>query len=136
MAGKVYCLYAGEDGRSRFTDAPLQLQDDGAQRWSTGFLGAKAWMYSVAQREREVDWHTAGPGGVSVMIAGCMEVEAGNGDRRTVEAGDVLFALDTTGQGHRTYLSAGACGLTVAFEGDPRVLLQSLFAVPPPQNGQ
>ena len=124
---KIHCLYAGRDGRSRFAAEEPQLRPESTGRLSTGFLEASAWMYGVAESDRAVDWHTAGPGGVSVMLEGCMEVEAGDGERRTIGVGDMLIALDTSGQGHRTRVTEGSRGLTVALRGDPHSVMKSLF---------
>ncbi len=96
---KVYCVYSASDGKSRLIEAELRLDDQSMGRVSTGFLRSQAWMYGELRRERFVDWHTAGPGGLSVMLEGRMHVEVGNGDTCTVLPGDLLFALDTRGQG-------------------------------------
>jgi hypothetical protein len=124
---KVYCLYCASDGKSRLIETPLRLDAESMGRVSTGFLGARGWMYGVTQRERFVDWHTAGPGGLSVMLEGRMDIEVGNGDTCTVLPGDLLFALDTRGQGHRVRLAKDSRGLTVALEGEPEQLMQTLF---------
>lgn len=124
---KIHCIFAGRDGRSRFAGDELQLRPESSGRLSTGFLEASAWMYGVAETDRAVDWHTAGPGGISVMLEGCMEVEAGDGERRTIGVGDMLIALDTSGQGHRTRVTEGSRGLTVALRGDPHAVMKSLF---------
>lgn len=125
--GKVYCISSGGDGRSQITEENLRLDQETTGRLSTGFLKARAWMYGVADRDRFVDWHTAGPGGLSVMLEGSMEYEVGNGDRCTVLPGDLLFALDTKGQGHRTRVPMHARGLTIALDGEPEELMQKLF---------
>jgi hypothetical protein len=124
---KVYCLYSASDGKSRLIETALRLDAESMGRVSTGFLGARGWMYGVTQRERFVDWHTAGPGGLSVMLEGRMDIEVGNGDRCAVLPGDLLFALDTRGQGHRVRLASESRGLTVALEGEPEQLMQKLF---------
>lgn len=107
--GKVYCLSCDADGRSRLTDETLRLDQE-----TTG-------------RDRFVDWHTAGPGGLSVMLEGSMEIEVSNGDRCTVLPGDMLFALDTRGQGHRLRVPSQARGLTIALDGEPVQLMLKLF---------
>ena len=88
---RIYCLYSARDGQSRLIEAALQLDEESMGRVSTGFMGARGWMYGVVQRERCVDWHTAGPGGLSVMLEGRMDIEVGNGDKCTVLPGDLLF---------------------------------------------
>jgi hypothetical protein len=124
---RVYCLYNGSDGRSRLVEESLRLDHESLGRLSTGFLAARGWMYGETPQERCVDWHTAGPGGLSVMLEGDMAIEVGNGDKCTVVPGDLLFALDTRGQGHRTRSSKNARGLTIALDGEPEQLMQKLF---------
>jgi hypothetical protein len=124
---RVYCLYSGSDGRSRLIEPTLLLDGESLGRVSIGMSTARGWMYGEIRRERFVDWHTAGPGGLSVMLAGTMEIEVGTGDRGSIVPGDLLFALDTRGQGHRVRLSEGSRGLTVALDGEPEQLMQKLF---------
>jgi uncharacterized protein YaiE (UPF0345 family) len=125
--GRVYCLYSGSDGQSRLVEETLRLDVESLGRVSTGMLAARGWMFGVTQHERFVDWHTAGPGGLSVLLEGSMEMEVGNGDRCIAVPGDLVFALDTRGQGHRTRMSKNSRGLTVALDGEPEALMQKLF---------
>jgi hypothetical protein len=125
--GRVYCLYSASDGQSRLVEETLRLDVESLGRVSTGMLAARGWMYGVTQRERFVDWHTAGPGGLSVLLEGSMEIEVGNGDRCTAVPGDLLFALDTRGQGHRVRMSTNSRGVTIALDGEPEPLMLKLF---------
>jgi hypothetical protein len=125
--GKVYCLYTGRDGQSHFADDALALKADAVGRLSTGVLGARGWMYAISPQERFVDWHTSGPGGVSVMLDGWMDLEVGSGERRRLVAGDVLIALDTAGQGHRSTMGADTRGLSLMFDAPTETVMQSLF---------
>jgi hypothetical protein len=125
--GKIHCIYSGRDGQSHFSDAALALQADSVGRLSTGVLGAKGWMYAESPRQRCVDWHTSGAGGVSVLLDGWMEVEVGSGERRRLVAGDLLLALDTRGQGHRSTMGPGTRGLSLMFDAPIEAVMQSLF---------
>lgn len=128
--GKIYCMYSGRDGQSHFSDAALALRADAVGRLSTGVLGAKGWMYAESPQERFVDWHTSGPGGVSVMLDGWMDLEVGSGEKRRLVAGDVLLALDTSGQGHRSTMGANTRGLSLMFDGPVDAVIESLFGRP------
>ncbi len=125
--GTIYCLYSGRDGQSRFADESLALKTDAVGRLTTGVLGARGWMYAESPHERFVDWHTSGPGGVSVMLEGYMELEIGSGERRRLVAGDLLIALDTAGQGHRSTMGANTRGLSLMFDAPAEAVMQSLF---------
>ena len=125
--GKIHCMYSGRDGQSLFCDAPLALKADSVGRLGTGLLGAKAWMYAESTQERFVDWHTSGQGGVTVMLGGWMELELGSGEKRRLVAGDVLLALDTTGQGHRSTMGPDTRGLSLMFDAPIESVIESLY---------
>lgn len=124
---RICCLYTGDDGHSHFSDQPLALGADAAGRLSTGLQRAAGWMYAEATQERHLDWHTAGPGGVTVMLGGWMEIEIGSGERRRFEAGDVLVALDTTGQGHRSSMGAQTRALSLMFDQPAEAVMRALY---------
>ena len=48
------------------------------------------------------DWHPAPRKQYVMVLRGMMEVEAGDGERRTFMAGMVLLVTDVQGRGHRT----------------------------------
>lgn len=48
------------------------------------------------------DWHPAPAKQYVMVLNGTMEVEAGDGERRTFAAGSVLLVTDVDGRGHRT----------------------------------
>lgn len=125
--GLICCIYSGRDGQSHFSDEALALTADTTGRMSTGLQRAVGWMYAESPQERFVDWHTSGPGGVSVILDGSMDVEIGNGETRRLVAGDVLIALDTSGQGHRSRMAANTRGLSLMFDQPADAIMQSLF---------
>lgn len=125
--GKIYCIYSGRDGQSHFSDAALALRADAVGRLSTGVLGAKGWMYAESPTGRFVDWHTSGPGGISVMLEGWMELETGSGEKRRLVAGDLLLALDTSGRGHRSTMGPDTRGLSLMFDAPVESVMLSLF---------
>lgn len=48
------------------------------------------------------DWHPAPRRQYGLLLSGTVEVETGDGARRSFSAGSVFLLEDTTGQGHRT----------------------------------
>jgi quercetin dioxygenase-like cupin family protein len=48
------------------------------------------------------DWHPAPRKQYVMVLSGTMEVEAGDGERRTSTARSVLLVTDVDGRGHRT----------------------------------
>ena len=120
-------MYSGRDGQSHFSEEPLALKTDAVGRLTTGLLGARGWTYMEGPVERFVDWHTSGAGGVTVMLEGWMDLEVGSGAKCRVLAGDVLLALDTTGQGHRSTMGAKSRGLSLMFDGPAEDVMRSLY---------
>lgn len=106
MAGKnmskmtVTRLYTGPDGESHFEDIDLALTDAG----DIGFLSKKISADGVIFRYTDEDydylWHNAPCRQYVVMLDGAVEIEVGDGTRRTFRGGDVLLAEDITGRGH------------------------------------
>ncbi|MGE0486073.1 MAG: cupin domain-containing protein [Gammaproteobacteria bacterium] len=50
------------------------------------------------------DWHPAPRRQYGLILAGTLEIETGDGARRTFGAGEVFLLEDTAGQGHRTWV--------------------------------
>lgn len=119
------CVYALDNGGSALTEIDLpichkEIAADGSARWE-GVGSANGWGIAAGDPEQCTQWHVSGMAGLSITLCGEWEIEASNGDRRTLRAGDVLVMLDTTGDGHRSWPSgAGRClTMGVAFgEGD------------------
>ena len=103
-------IYTGADGKSHFQDIVPEYQDDpqvvGGQKWP---LDARAVVHEeggiIARRfdpTRSNPWHHA-PGLVCAFnLSGEVEIEVGDGTKRTLGPGDILIAEDLTGQGHYT----------------------------------
>ncbi len=67
------------------------------------------------------DWHPAPRKLMVFILAGRVEVEVGDGERRIFEAGDAILAADTTGPGHisRTVGETAAVSAAVAIREQP-----------------
>ncbi len=67
------------------------------------------------------DWHPAPRKLMVFILAGRVEVEVGDGERRIFEAGDAILAADTTGPGHisRTVGETAAVSAAVAIRERP-----------------
>jgi quercetin dioxygenase-like cupin family protein len=103
-------IYTGADGKSHFQEIEPDLQEDtpspGDPKWP---LDARAVIHEesgiIVRRfdpERSNPWHHA-PGRVcAITLSGAVEIEIGDGTKRTIGPGDILIAEDLTGQGHYT----------------------------------
>jgi len=97
---RVTRIYTGADQASHFEDYEVELADQGV----IGFMSARHAVRSLIFRHTEPSydyaWHTAPERQYIVILDGGVEVEIGDGTRRTFGPGDVMFVEDTTGQGH------------------------------------
>jgi hypothetical protein len=87
-------LYADDGGVTHFADEALP--------WGTTFPAARAVSVRRLAAGYDRDWHPAPQRQLAVVLAGVLEVEAGDGETRRFGPGGVVLVTDLTGPGHRT----------------------------------
>jgi hypothetical protein len=107
-------LYTGEDGQSHFEDIAVELDDHGAVGHLSAPHPATGLIFRHTDADYHYDWHNAPRRQYIVILEGGLEVEVGDGTRRSFTAGDIVLAEDVDGQGH----------ISRAVDGKPR---KSLF---------
>lgn len=99
---KITRVYADKTGVSHFAEVTAELHDAG----QIGRLSEPIRAESVVFRENDpgydYDWHPAPARQFIVLLDGAIEIEVGDGEKRTFHGGDILLVEDTTGRGHRT----------------------------------
>jgi hypothetical protein len=98
---KVTCVYADENGESRFEDVFYPLTDRGA----IGSLSDKVTVKEVQFRKvlpGYDDLHNAPQKQYVVLLDGGVEIETSTGKKRAFQPGEILLMEDTTGKGHRS----------------------------------
>ena len=95
-------LYTGADGESHFEDIEVELSDGGPIGWLSQTFPATGLIFRETSEDYDYDWHTAPRRQAIIMLRGSVDVEIGDGTVRRFGPGDVLFAEDTTGRGHRS----------------------------------
>lgn len=130
----VVCIYASADGTSRLADGRIPLHAGERGLWSDS-RGATSWMVAKGLPAGGKDWHRGSQVGLSIVISGAWEIEAGDGQKRRLGTGSVLVVLDTTGQGHRSrVLGDEACVVVgVGLEGDVAELLEAFTGIEVPR---
>jgi quercetin dioxygenase-like cupin family protein len=97
---KVTRLYTGADKQSHFEDIDIPLKDGG----EIGLLSERFKASGVIFRETpgsyDYNWHNAPERQFILMMDGGVEIEIGDGSKRTFNTGDILLVEDTDGQGH------------------------------------
>jgi hypothetical protein len=100
---KLTRIYTGDDNRSHFEDLdiPLQVSLEGRQQ-STDAVPAIGGGFTLRAPVPPRDFHNAPRRQFVAVLAGALEVECGDGASRRFGAGDVFFADDLGGEGHKT----------------------------------
>ncbi len=131
----VLCIHADAEGRSHLIDLDLPamgrvVRADGTSEFG-GVMGATVFGVVTPMHNGPtfIDWHISKLAGLSVVLSGEWEIEAGSGQRRVLGTGSILLMLDTVGQGHRAHYrqpgSSLGMGIAPETEASYRALLAS-----------
>jgi len=104
---KVVRLYTGTDNQSHFEDMQVPLKDGGKIGFMSERIKATGIVFRETSGDYNYDFHTAPRRQYVVNLDSEVEIEVGDGSKRTLRGGDVLLAEDTTGQGHISRAVAG-----------------------------
>ena len=96
---KITRLYTGNDQKSYFEEIELKFGGDQKILTTDSRPATMAVFRSVAPRT-VLERHPAPRRQYLVTMAGAWEIEASNGVKKVFQAGDVMLADDTTGEGH------------------------------------
>ena len=110
---RVTRIYTGDDDQSHFEELEIPLNDLGVGGHLSEPWPAKAVLFREVDGDYALDFHTAPRRQLVVNLVGAVEIEVGDGSKRRLEAGSILLAEDTTGQGH----------ISRAVDGEPRQCL-------------
>ena len=98
---KITRIYADAEGESHFEE--IEVEGELSER---GFYASPLSVGKMMLRETPgpstQDWHVAPKRVYVVLLTGAVEIEVSSGETRGFSAGDVLFAEDTFGKGHKT----------------------------------
>lgn len=93
-------VYTGSDGKSHFEDVEIELLDQGPMGSISSLWSAKGVLFRKVSGDYDLDFHNAPRRQFVVNLTGAVEIEVGDGTKRQLEAGSILLAEDTEGQGH------------------------------------
>ena len=96
---KITRLYTGPDRQSHFEDLQVPLHEQVLGRLSD-LVAAQGVLFRETPQGFSLDWHNAPQRQFVIVLDGLVEIEIGDGGKRRLGAGDILFAEDVTGQGH------------------------------------
>ena len=92
---QIVRVFTGDDNESHFEDVAIDQLAEIVSR-----VGAGPVNLNRRASPAFSDFHNAPRRQYVVVMAGVYELEAGDGSRRRLQAGDVLVAEDVTGHGH------------------------------------
>ena len=98
---KLVHLYSGPDGQSHFVDRTVAMTTSTLGSTSDVLPAGGVFVRDTAGGPLTADFHPAPRRQLVFLIYGKVGYECGDGSKRELGAGDVLFADDLTGQGHR-----------------------------------
>ncbi len=97
---KIVRIYTGDDGKSHFEDIELSYSPAEGSGSRTELEPATGILFRETGSDYNLDFHNAPRRQYVINLSGAVEIEVGDGSKRRMEAGSVLLAEDTTGQGH------------------------------------
>ena len=97
-------LFTDETGQSDFEEGQLQMDMKQGQDTSTLMASARFVSFRETPSGGSFDWHNAPTNQFVITLRGILAFESRTGKRFVLHPGDVLWAEDTTGGGHRWHL--------------------------------
>lgn len=94
-------LYTGEDGLSYFTEGSLDLPEGERGDFISSVVDAKSISFRETGQGGSFDWHTAPAHQFVITLSGMLDFEMPDGSTVRINPGDILWADDTVGKGHR-----------------------------------
>ena len=93
-------IYTGDDGESHFEDVEIPLIDLGGVGQISELQGATGVVFRETDGDYDFGFHNAPRRQYVINLDASVEIETGDGTKRTLGPGDILLAEDTTGRGH------------------------------------
>jgi gentisate 1,2-dioxygenase len=103
-------IYAAADGSARIERREVPMQPDASGRATSADLPALRLFFRDTPPAHVNPKHRAPQRQFIFVTSGIGEIELGDGTRHVFRPGDVLFAEDTTGEGHVTRTLEGTRG--------------------------
>ncbi len=111
---KIRRLWTDDAGESHFEDVELAFEevDDFFENTPpvlfSAFESAAEYGFERVPPGWEGDWHPAPQRILAIYLSGELEIEASDGETRSIGPGTVLLAEDTTGKGHRNRVTSSS----------------------------
>ncbi|HEV2363631.1 MAG TPA: hypothetical protein VGS12_05455 [Caulobacteraceae bacterium] len=97
---RIHNLYADASGVSHFRDIEVQWAEDHPGGKLARRLPATGIIFRQTAGDYDLDWHTAPRRQYIVNLDAGVEITASDGEKRVIDAGEVILVEDTHGKGH------------------------------------
>lgn len=97
---KITKLFTGADGKSHFEDIDCGHETQQPLGWYSKKFPASGIMFRDFEPGLTYEMHNAPQPQYIIYLEGEVEVVTSGGEKRIFKPGEVLFATDTTGEGH------------------------------------
>jgi hypothetical protein len=109
-------LYTGEDGKSYFEDIDCGHETKHLLGWYSKKIFATGIMFRDFEPNLVYEMHNAPQPQYIIYLEGEVEVITSAGEKRIFRPGDVLFAADTTGDGHTSKMLTSGRSVVITTE--------------------
>lgn len=99
---KYLRIYAGADGESHFEDVDIEMESQSGGSDLSRLYPAAGVIFRRSSSDQHLDWHPAPRRQFVITLSGKAEVEASDGEVRSIGPGTIMLAEDITGKGHIT----------------------------------
>ena len=97
---RIHNLYTDASGQSHFRDIEVEWAEETRAGKLSKRLPATGIIFREVQPDYDLDWHPAPRRQYIINLDGGVSIEASDGEKRTIGAGEVLLVEDTHGKGH------------------------------------
>jgi quercetin dioxygenase-like cupin family protein len=100
-------IWTGSDQNSYFEEGHIDLQSGQRGDFLSSVVPALSISFQETASGGALAWHTAPLRQLVITLSGTLEFQTRDGAHFTIHPGDVIFAEDTVGSGHRWKLTDG-----------------------------
>lgn len=98
----VIRIFQDESGVSHFEDGDVETRSSGAIGFLSEEIPDATIILRVTEADYDYDWHPTPARQLIAMMTGAIEITVGDGETRTIRAGETLFLEDVAPPGHKT----------------------------------
>jgi len=99
---QYFRIYTGADGETHFEDIDVEMEGAAGASALSALVPVSGVIFRRSPADQYISWHPAPRRQFVVTLSGEAEVEASDGEVRTIGPGTVMLAEDTGGKGHIT----------------------------------